>query len=32
MGRGAVEVVTFAVVLQECQLCWRRGPQKNEGV
>ena len=32
VGRGVVEVVTLAVALQECQLCWRGGPQKNEGV
>lgn len=31
-GQGAVEIVTLAVALQECQLCWRGGPQKNEGV
>lgn len=32
VGRGAMEVVTLLVALQECQLCWRGGPQKNEGV
>lgn len=32
VGMEAMQVVTFAVALQECQLCWRGGPQKDEGV